>query len=34
MQSIAGLVTLSSSAPSACQGVTFTVTLTLSGRTT
>jgi hypothetical protein len=33
-QSIAGLVTLSSSAPNACQGVTFTVTLTLSGRTT
>jgi hypothetical protein len=33
-QSIAGLVTLSSSAPNACQGVTFTVSLTLSGQTT
>lgn len=30
-QYISGLVTLSSSAPNACQGVSFTVALTLSG---
>lgn len=33
-QSIANLVALSSSAPTTCQGVTFTVTLTLSGHST
>lgn len=33
-QSIANLVALSASAPSTCQGVTFTVTLTLSGQST
>jgi predicted ribosomally synthesized peptide with SipW-like signal peptide len=33
-ESIAGLVRLSSSAPSACQGVIFTVNLTLSGTST
>jgi len=31
-ESIANLVQLSSSAPSTCQGVTFTVTLSLSGQ--
>jgi hypothetical protein len=31
-QSIAGLVELAPNAPGTCQGVTFTVTLTLSGR--
>ena len=31
--SISGLVTMSSSAPNKCQGVSFTVTLTLSGQT-
>jgi hypothetical protein len=31
--SLPGLVKLSASAPSTCQGVTFTVTLTLSGAT-
>jgi hypothetical protein len=33
-QSIAGLVQLSASSPSGCQGVTFTATLTLSGTET
>lgn len=33
-ESIAGLVALSASAPSSCQGVTFTVTFTLSGQST
>jgi hypothetical protein len=32
IQSIAGIVKLASNAPSTCQGVTFTVTLTLSGQ--
>jgi hypothetical protein len=32
-ESIAGLVKLATTAPSTCQGVTFTVTLTLSGKT-
>ena len=32
-QPIAGLVTLAGDAPGTCQGVTFTVSLTLSGRT-
>ena len=32
-ESIAGLVRLASAAPSACQGATFAVTLTLSGKT-
>ena len=33
-QSIPGLVALSPSAPSTCQGLTFTVTLTLTGKST
>lgn len=33
-QPIAGLVTLSTTAPPTCQGVAFTVTLTLSGMST
>jgi len=33
-ESIAGFVELSSSAPTGCQGVTFTVTLVLSGNST
>jgi hypothetical protein len=32
-ESIANLVTLSASAPNGCQGVSFTVTMTLSGQT-
>jgi hypothetical protein len=32
--SIAGLISMSPSAPSTCQGVSFTVGLTLSGQST